>query len=79
VRITPRLGFDETWPPKGGGAEAESCALVQRPQEQLALPLTESGGAMRTKWRYYRKLLCSFAARGGGAKADSSALVQRFQ
>jgi hypothetical protein len=68
-------GFVAAGPPKGRGAVADSSALVQR----LQLPLTESGGVVRTKKRHRRKLLCSLAAQGGGAKAKGSALVQRSQ
>jgi hypothetical protein len=53
------------WPLEA--AKRRLTALVQRSQEALLMPLTESGGAVRTNRRLRRGLLRSFAARGGGA------------
>ena len=51
-------------------------AFVQTSQETLQVPLTESGGAMRTKRRHRRGFAVG-PPKGGGVEAGSTALVQR--
>jgi hypothetical protein len=65
---------------RGCGAKASSSALVQRSQEPLLLPFTESDGAMRTKRRGRRGLRCSRTAerrRRGGRQLRARKVLPR--